>query len=370
MNIGIEFDHRFQMFSGTDSSLAVFRSGAKVRGQVLLIIPHPSPIPVRQIVLELSGDRILLKSRFLTTLLSHRESLLLGDDRGVLLCPGRHVFPFVFEIPSNLPSTFIGAHAHVQYFAKAVVEPTSELPLEVTEPFVIFSRPRAKTVSLRKTTEQEGVVSKWKLERRDFQQNEFLFINGEVTNRDNGSLVTALTATLSMEAEFQSPDGKCLFERQELASIRDPVRLSKKQGIRWRDMSLHIPRLAPSSCDGAGNCPCKISYQLELRVERDSRSTSTRLTVPIIIGSEVLPYKILHRRPEKENQFDISMETALANHASKNSSFRETRAAIFKCQASNCTASLLDIEGVVVKSNPLFIDEESDAFVALRNQDR
>lgn len=370
MNIGIEFHHRYQVFSGTDSSLAVFWSGAKVRGQVVLIIPPPSPIPVRHIELELLGDRILLKSRFLTTLLSHRESLLSGDDQGVLLCPGRHVFPFVFEIPSNLPSTFIGAHAHVQYLTKAVVEPTSEPPLEVTEPFVIFSRPRTKTVSLRKTTEKEGVVSKWKLERRDFKQNEFLFINGEVTNRDNGSHVTALSAILSMEAEFQSPDGKCLFERQVLASFHDPVRLSKKQGIRWRDVSLHIPRLAPSSCDGAGNCPCKISYQLELRVERDSRSTSTRLTVPIIIGSEILPYKILHRRPEKENQFDIATETALANRASKNSNFRETRAAVFKRQASNYTASLLDIEDVVVKLNPLFVDEESDAYEELPNQDR
>lgn len=364
MDIGIEFERRNETHAA-GSALPIFRCGAKVRGRVILIVPVSGACPIRSIELELLGDRILTyRQRHTVTLLSHRE-LLAGENHDLQLSPGRHVFPFVFSIPKGLPSTFTGAYAKVQYLAKASVDFGSKPPLEIAEPFVVLSCPSPKFLKpFRATGQQEGIMCKWRLDRRDFQQNEFIFINADVANRKKGPRVTALSASLVMEATFQSHNGEPLKERQVLASFRDPACLSKDQGRRWTEVSLHIPELAPSSCE---NGSCRFSYYLQLRVERESGSIGIHLTVPLTVGVEVAPHHRLNRHPDKQSQFDSVTEMALNGRASENSSFRGSINSNFKRHSSDFGISEIE-ENVVVKTNPLFVDDDEHTIIPFNAQ--
>ncbi|KAK3910461.1 Arrestin domain-containing protein 3 [Frankliniella fusca] len=51
------------------------------------------------------------------------RGFLVGNDVGeITLTPGDYVYPFQCELPNALPSSFEGAHGHVRYTVKAVVD--------------------------------------------------------------------------------------------------------------------------------------------------------------------------------------------------------------------------------------------------------
>ena len=47
---------------------------------------------------------------------------LLGSNATTELSVGDHEFPFSFDLPANIPSSFEGKHGHVRYKVTAVID--------------------------------------------------------------------------------------------------------------------------------------------------------------------------------------------------------------------------------------------------------
>lgn len=43
-------------------------------------------------------------------------------NRQFILPPGRYTYPFQFQLPLDLPSSFEGEHGHVRYWVKGTIE--------------------------------------------------------------------------------------------------------------------------------------------------------------------------------------------------------------------------------------------------------
>lgn len=52
---------------------------------------------------------------------------------------GRHEFPFRFMLPKNIPSTYNGAHGHIQYCVKAKVDMPMAPDYEDEKQFTVIS---------------------------------------------------------------------------------------------------------------------------------------------------------------------------------------------------------------------------------------
>ena len=54
---------------------------------------------------------------------------------------GEHIYPFVFVLPFNLPSSFKGMFGEISYVVKAKLEMPLKFSKKVEKPFNIFSPP-------------------------------------------------------------------------------------------------------------------------------------------------------------------------------------------------------------------------------------
>ncbi|CAG5121161.1 unnamed protein product, partial [Candidula unifasciata] len=74
----------------------------------------------------------------------NQDSLLLGvfPNQGtstVELAQGRHVFPFQFQIPQGLPSSFEDLHGHVRYTVQCTIDKPWKIDHTTKRPFTILS---------------------------------------------------------------------------------------------------------------------------------------------------------------------------------------------------------------------------------------
>ena len=54
------------------------------------------------------------------------------------LASGRHTFPFSFLLPSNLPSSFEGAHGYVRYSVKGIIDKPWKFDHSCKRPFTVI----------------------------------------------------------------------------------------------------------------------------------------------------------------------------------------------------------------------------------------
>lgn len=147
------------------------------------------------------------------------------------LNPGFHEFRFEYQLPENLPSSFIGKFGNVTYTIKASITGVKPADTAITsEPFLVLRRsPLPPSIEEPLVLQQEkrvwggcmfGKVSaKLTMERRGGVPAEDLFMHAEIKNRCHRT-VTAMQAALVMVSTYHAQNQKTSFRQVILFSFK------------------------------------------------------------------------------------------------------------------------------------------------------
>lgn len=224
---------------------------------------------------------------------SHRASLL-GSDTGepttLLLPAGRHEFPFSFQLPLTLVTSFEGKHGSVRYSVKATLR-RPWLParrartaftviesLDINSPELLAPQAGAQEKVARTWYCNRGLVSlSAKINRKGYTPGEVIPIFAEVDNsctrpvRPRAALVQTQTF-MARGARKQ----KCLV----VASLAgEPVAPGHR--ALWQSRALSIPPVGPSIL----HCRVlRVDYSLKVCVDIPGTS-KLLLELPLVIGT-------------------------------------------------------------------------------------
>lgn len=214
-------------------------------------------------------------------------------ERPQLLERGFHDFPFEYQLPEELPSSYIGKYGSVTYILKAVVqgERTGDTSI-ATEPFLVlreytlpekvynpYERKMEKRYwSLCSTGKVKVIVG---LNKTGFVPGEDMFVQAEIQNR-SPLRITAIQASVVMNSTYFAQKD-CIPFRQIVNKRRDDYELIEGDGRRWQNVRIAIPPYIPESrlefCD-----IINVVYTFQFRVEM-SGGQELRMEVPIYLGA-------------------------------------------------------------------------------------
>lgn len=206
---------------------------------------------------------------------------------------GNHKFPFEYQLPDNLPSSFIGKFGSVTYVLKASVQ--GERPGETSitsEPFLVLRRytlPEESRLPTSSKTEKRfwRLCSNGKLKvdvtinKSGVVPGEDLYVTASVGNK-SPVRVTAVQAAIVMNSMYLAKKRAIPF-RQIINKRRDEYELVSGEGRKWSNVRLTIPPYIPETklefCD-----IIEISYNFQFRVEI-SGGKEIKIEIPVLIGA-------------------------------------------------------------------------------------
>uniref|UniRef100_A0A8C0WJK4 Arrestin C-terminal-like domain-containing protein n=1 Tax=Castor canadensis TaxID=51338 RepID=A0A8C0WJK4_CASCN len=226
-------------------------------------------------------------------LLSHRATLLApGTHTGATttLPAGRHEFPFSFQLPLALVTSFEGKHGHVRYCVKATLHRpwfpvrrarkafTVIEPLDINTPALLAPQAGTREKVARPWYCARGLVSlSAKIDRKGFTPGEVIAIVAEV---DNGCVRPVLPRAALVQTQTFVARGARKQKHAVVASVAgEPV--GAGQRTPWRGPALRIPPLAPSILH------CRVlhvAYSLQVSVDIPGAS-KLRLELPLVVGT-------------------------------------------------------------------------------------
>uniref|UniRef100_A0A8C9R5S8 Arrestin C-terminal-like domain-containing protein n=1 Tax=Scleropages formosus TaxID=113540 RepID=A0A8C9R5S8_SCLFO len=80
------------------------------------------------------------------------------DEGDIVLAPGSHAYPFIFQLPQGLPSSFTGEHGSIQYKVEAKLSRSWRIPSRAISPFMFLSKVDLSTHQL--MLPQQGIITK------------------------------------------------------------------------------------------------------------------------------------------------------------------------------------------------------------------
>ncbi|KAK2179410.1 hypothetical protein NP493_492g01007 [Ridgeia piscesae] len=212
----------------------------------------------------------------------------------MMVSAGHHVYPFLVQLPTDLPSTLTAGHGVIEYRAKAIlVRPWQ--PREVTKKsFSVTSVVSLATLPgsmqplhCRKSKQMglsccaSGTVSVlWRLDRMGYICGDMVRINGEIENNSR-IRVSMSYAALVQHIRYFRGNGSSLHERKRIAAIQKGEVLPGNIGF-WRE-ELEVPRTPPTGLKG-----CRLMdlwYTLNLSVVFAGLAAPLETSTDIIIAT-------------------------------------------------------------------------------------
>lgn len=218
----------------------------------------------------------------------------------VTLDEGRHRFPLNYQLPDNLPSSFIGKFGSITYVVKAVLKEDKRFgPSTVitSEPFLVLKRldimsdaELKKPVTLTNEKRLFGtlmfclngkVCATLNVNRSGHLPGEDIFLDAEITN-SSPRLVQSVQAALVMTSVFRAKHKSC-HSVQVVNKKRDEWEMDYGEGRRWKNVRLTIPPYIPESrLDGCDIID--IHYELMFKVDIEGKN-ELKINVPLTIGT-------------------------------------------------------------------------------------
>lgn len=146
------------------------------------------------------------------------------------LQPGYTNFPFEYQLPENLPSSYIGKFGNVTYTIKCTVTGVKSIDTSITsEPFLVLRRsPLPESAKEEMTLQQEkrlwgsctfGKISaRLNMESRGGVPGEDLFMHAEIKNHSQRT-VTAMQAALVMLSTYHARNKSTSFRQVRTALL-------------------------------------------------------------------------------------------------------------------------------------------------------
>ncbi|CAH6779752.1 arrestin domain-containing protein 2 [Phodopus roborovskii] len=238
---------------------------------------------------------------------NHRDTLLAPDSGDISMLPaGRHEFPFSFQLPISLVTSFEGKHGSVRYSVKATLHRpwvparhaqkvfTVIEPVDINIPALLEPQAGAREKVARSWYCTHGPVSlSAKIDRKGYTPGEVIPIFAEI---DNGSTRAVQPRAALVQTQTFMARGACKQKRTVVASVDgEPVGPGRR--ALWPGRMLRIPAVGPSIL----HCRVlSVDYSLKVCVDIPG-SSKLLLELPLVIGT--VPLHPLGNRSASVGQF-------------------------------------------------------------------
>lgn len=286
---------------GADS---VFSGGQAVTGRVLLELAGPARVGALRLRARGRAHVHWTESRSTGSstaytqsyserveVLSHSATLLEPDTGETTTLPaGRHEFPFSFQLPPTLVTSFEGKHGSVRYSIKATLHRpwvparrarkvfTVIEPVDINTPALLAPQAGAREKVARSWYSNHGLVSlSAKIDRKGYTPGEVIPVFAEI---DNGSTRSVLPRAVVVQTQTFMARGARKQKRAVVASLSgEPVGPGRR--ALWQGRTLRIPPVGPSILH------CRVLHvDYALKVCVDIPGTSKLLLeLPLVIGT-------------------------------------------------------------------------------------
>ncbi|XP_060640836.2 arrestin domain-containing protein 2 [Anolis sagrei] len=248
--------------------------------------------------------------------LRHRCSLLPGghpENEGFTVLPaGKHEFPFTFQLPETLATSFEGKHGNVRYWVKAKLhrpwasvkrakkEFTVIEPIDINTPALLAPQAGAKEKLARTWYCNRGQVSvSAKIDRKGYTPGEVIPIFAEI---DNGTSRAVSPKAAIIQVQTFLARGARKEKKAVVASIAGEPVAPHSRGV-WHGRALKIPPVGPSILQ------CRILHvEYQLKVCIDIPGTSKLLLeLPLVMGTIPL-HPFGSRTSSVSSQYSLSLD--------------------------------------------------------------
>ncbi|XP_066492343.1 arrestin domain-containing protein 2 isoform X2 [Tiliqua scincoides] len=281
---------------------AVYRGGELISGRVVLDITKGLKVRALAVCARGLATAHWLESKSIgmntvysdytayETYLRRRQSLIRDNGDVTVLQAGRHEFPFTFQLPETLATSFEGKHGSVRYWVKAKLHrPWSSVkrakkeftviePIDINTPALLAPQAGAKEKLARAWYCNRGLVSvSAKIDRKGYTPGEVIPIFAEI---DNCTTRTVVPKAAIIQTQTFIARGNKKQKKSVVASIvGDSIAAGKREV--WHGRALKIPPVGPSILQ------CRIIHvEYALKVCIDIPGTSKLLLeLPLVIGT-------------------------------------------------------------------------------------
>lgn len=214
-----------------------YQPGELLRGRI--VVKTVRPTALRSITIRVVGEGTVSWKDVGDASICQAQETYIDASKMVLdtrqaqpltLDPGLHQFPFEYQVPENLPSSYIGKYGNVTYTIRATVAGVKAADAAITsEPFLVLRRwPLPPSVEEPRVLEQEkrvwgactfGKISaRLTLEKQGGVPAEDVFMHAEIKNR-SGRTITAMQASLIMVSVYHARNQTTSFRQVRLYSV-------------------------------------------------------------------------------------------------------------------------------------------------------
>ncbi|XP_009696231.1 PREDICTED: arrestin domain-containing protein 2, partial [Cariama cristata] len=241
------------------------------------------------------------------------KSVLPADNGEVtVLQAGRHEFPFTFQLPETLATSFEGKHGSVRYWVKAKLhrpwatakkakkEFTVIEPIDINTPALLAPQAGAKEKHARAWYCNRGQVSVTaKIDRKGYTPGEVIPIFAEIDNCTTRAVVPK--AAIIQTQTFIARGTKKQKSSVVTSIVGDSIAAGKREV--WHGRALKIPPVGPSILQ------CRIiQVEYSLKVCVDIPGTSKLLLeLPLVIGTIPL-HPFGSRTSSVSSQYSINLD--------------------------------------------------------------
>ncbi|XP_010119904.1 PREDICTED: arrestin domain-containing protein 2, partial [Chlamydotis macqueenii] len=229
-----------------------------------------------------------------------------------VLQAGRHEFPFTFQLPETLATSFEGKHGSVRYWVKAKLHrPWSTVkkvkkeftviePIDINTPALLAPQAGAKEKLARAWYCNRGQVSVTaKIDRKGYTPGEVIPIFAEIDNCTSRAVVpkAAIIQTQTFIARGTKKQKKSVVT----SIVGDSIAAGKREV--WHGRALKIPPVGPSILQ------CRIiQVEYSLKVCVDIPGTSKLLLeLPLVIGTIPL-HPFGSRTSSVSSQYSVNLD--------------------------------------------------------------
>ncbi|MEE6487982.1 hypothetical protein FKM82_015103 [Ascaphus truei] len=246
------------------------------------------------------------------TYLRKRQHLIRDNGTITVLPAGRHEFPFSFQLPETLVTSFEGKHGSVRYWVKAKLHrPWSTVkktkkeftviePIDINTPALLAPQAGTKEKTAHAWYCNLGQVSVTaKIDRKGYTPGEVIPIFAEI---DNCTTRAVMPKAAIIQTQTFIARGTVKQKKAVVATLEgDSVAAGKRE--LWHGRALKIPPLGPSITH------CRIihvEYALKVCVDIPG-SSKLLLELPLVIGTIPL-HPFGSRTSSVGSQYSVNLE--------------------------------------------------------------
>ena len=253
--------------------------------------------------------------------LVNQESLLFGGSSSgaVQHPPGRHVYRFLFKLPSPLPSSFEGGTGHIRYYIEAKVDRPWKFDHKIRKPFTVneiidINLPQYSTVPAGTKEKKIGclccaagnVNMQASLDRSGYCPGEQIFLNALCENFSTREM-RCMRATLVQNILYRAADGHARGGSQAIASFEGD-KIPEGSQDSWNNQPFLIPPVPPT----IETHPVSVSYQIKFEV-RVPMGLNPKILLDITMGT--VPFlQSFGKQCSYQLAENQVMEAGLTNH--------------------------------------------------------